>query len=362
MSRSGDVRVGMIGCGGIACAVHLPTLIRVPGVAVVGVADPSPLARAAAQRIAVRARAFDSAAALLDAGGLDAVVLAMPSPLHAPTAVLALDAGYHVYVEKPVATTARDALSLLDAWVRSERIGVAGFNYRQHPLVQQTRRLLQAGAIGEVVALQTVFSSPASALPEWKQQDDSGGALFDRGAHHVDLAAFLLGAHPVSVTARQSSRRSVGDTATLECVFPNDATMQSVFSFDGVAEDRITVIGQTGRLSFDRLAGVTVERSHGAADRALFRRARSVLGAMAREPFARTRLVRVDAEPSFRYALNLFVESVRRWPAALPPDVPTLDDGVRSLEVLLAAREAAASGTRVMVQRIAERVSPAGET
>lgn len=350
----------MIGCGAIARAVHLPTLVSLPGVAVVSVADPTSSARAAAQRIAGAARAFDSAQALLDAGGLDAVVLAMPSPLHAPTAILALDAGCHVYVEKPVATTALDAHRLLDAWVRSTRLGVAGFNYRQHPFVQQARSLLHAGVIGEVIALQTVFSSPASTLPEWKRHDESGGALFDRGAHHVDLAAFLLGAYPVSVSARVSSRRSTGDTATLECRFPNDATMQSVFSFDGVAEDRITLIGQTGRLSFDRLAGVTVERSHGAADRALVRRAQSLMGAMVREPFARTRLRRADAEPSFRRALALFVETVRGWPTALPTDLPTLADGARCLEVLLAAREADETGTRVTVRRITDLVSLAG--
>ena len=68
--------------------------------------------------------------------------------------------------------------------------------------MQQAFDLLRAGAIGEVVALQTVFSSPMATLPEWKRKPDSGGALFDLGAHHVDLAAFLLGAHPLSVTAR----------------------------------------------------------------------------------------------------------------------------------------------------------------
>ncbi len=361
------VRVGMIGCGTIALAVHLPTLVGMPGVAVVSVADPHPASRAAAMQVARDARAFESADALLEAGGVDAVVLAMPSPQHAATAIAAMQAGYHVYVEKPVATSACDAQRLLDVWQQSACLGVAGFNYRQHPLVQQARALLQDGVIGDVIALQTVFSSRPAVVPAWKRQEASGGALFDKGAHHVDLAAFLLGAYPEVVTARTSSRRTVGDTTVFDGLFSNGVSMQSVFSFDGVAEDRITVIGQTGRLSFDRLAGVTVERSHGPVDRAVFGRARALMSAAWREPFARTRLFRPDAEPSFARALGLFVDAVGAWSISpgvsvtgSPGKLPTLVDGVRCLEVLLAARESSQQGTRVAVRPIADLVSRAG--
>ena len=358
MHDSRGVRVGMIGCGAIALAVHLPTLVALPGVAVVSVADPLAAAREAAMQVARNARPFESADALLAAGEVDAVVLAMPSSQHAVTAVAALQAGCHVYVEKPVATSAHDARRLLDVWQRSSRLGIVGFNYRQHPLVLQARALLQEGAIGDVVAVQTVFSSRPAVVPVWKQHAASGGALFDKGAHHVDLAAFLLGAYPDVVRARTSSRRTVGDTAVFDAEFLNGVCMQSVFSFDGVAEDRFTVIGRTGRLSFDRLAGVTVERSHKPADRAVFGRARALMSAAWREPFARTRLRRADAEPSFRRALGLFVHAVRVWPAPLADTavhgaLPTVADGVRCLAVLLAAAEAAAEGTRIAVRDIA---------
>lgn len=348
-----SVRIGVIGCGAIAQAVHLPTLVGMRGVAVVSVADPVADARAAAQRIATGARAFDSARELLDAGGLDAVVLAMPAPMHAPTAIAALEAGYHVYVEKPVATTVAEARALLTSWQRAQRLGVVGFNYRQHPLVQQAHALLRAGAIGEVVALQTNFTSRPNTVPAWKQQS-SGGALFDKGAHHVDLASYLVGAYPESVSARVMSRRTPADTATLECVFPNGATMQSTFSYDATADDRVTVIGRDGRLSFDRLAGLSVECSRSAAERGAVQRARSALTSLWREPFARSRLARADAEPSFRRALGAFVEAVRAWPtpSSTSSTLPTLADGVRCVSVLLAAAEAAERGTRVVVRDI----------
>ncbi len=341
------VRIGVIGCGAIAQAVHLPTLVALRGVSVVSVADPAPDARAAAQRIAAGARAFGSAQALLDAGGIDAVVLAMPAPLHSSTAIAALEAGYHVYVEKPVATSVAEVRALLTSWKRAQRLGVVGFNYRQHPLVQQAHALLRAGAIGEVVALQTNFTSRPDSVPAWKQQS-SGGALFDKGAHHVDIAAYLLDAYPESVSSRVMSRRTPGDTATLECQFPNGVTMQSTFSFDATADDRVTVIGRDGRLSFDRLAGLSVDVSRSAADRGVVPRTRAALTSLWREPFARSRLVRVDAEPSFRLALGAFVEAVCLWPAP-STTLPTLADGVRCVAVLLAAAEAAESGTRVVL-------------
>ncbi|QJR34032.1 Gfo/Idh/MocA family protein [Gemmatimonas groenlandica] len=343
-----NVRIGVIGCGAIATAVHLPTLVGLRGVSVVSVADPALAAREAAQRIVVGARAFDSAQELLDAGGLDAVVLAMPSPLHASTAIAAFAAGYHVYVEKPVATTVADAQALLASWQRAQRVGVVGFNYRQHPLVQQAHALLRTDAIGEVVALQTNFTSRPDTVPVWKQQS-SGGALFDKGAHHIDIAAYLLGAYPEAVSSRVMSRRTAGDTATLECLFPNGVTMQSTFSFDATADDRVTVVGRDGRLSFDRLAGLSVERSRSAAERSAVSRARTAVSSLLREPFARSRLLRADAEPSFRRALCAFSEAVRAWPTPVTT-LPTLADGVRCVAVLLAAAEAAEQGTRVPVR------------
>lgn len=342
------VRIGVIGCGAIARAVHLPTLVGLGGVSVVSVADPARDAREAAQRIAGGARGFSTAQELLDAGGLDAVVLAMPASMHAPTTIAAFAAGYHVYVEKPVATTVADARAVLASWQRAQRVGVVGFNYRQHPLVQQAHALLRAGAIGEVVALQTNFTSRPDRVPAWKEQA-SGGALFDKGAHHVDIAAYLLDAYPESVSSRVMSRRTPGDTATLECLFPNGVTMQSTFSFDATADDRVTVIGRDGRLSFDRLAGLSVDRSRSAAERGAVQRARSAVSSLLREPFARSRLLRADAEPSFRRALCAFVEAVRAWPAPVTT-LPTVAEGVRCVAVLLAAVEAAEQGTRVVVR------------
>jgi predicted dehydrogenase len=357
-SRQGtaQVRIAVVGCGTIARAVHIPTLARMPGGRVVALVDPSPDALRLAGPLAPSARALPSIETLLAADdpalATDAIVSCVPSPVQATVAATVLEAGRHAYVEKPVATSADAARRLLAAWRTAQRVGVVGFNYRQHPLVRQARALLAAGAIGDVVGVQTLFTSRPPIIPDWKQGTASGGALFDKGSHHVDLLVHLLGTMPETVAATVGARRAPGDTATITCRFPGGVVLQGLFSFDAATDDRVTIVGQRGRLVIDRLAGLTVEQTGGPVDRAALRRLLAMARAIAREPFARTRLLRPDAEPSFHAALSLFVQGVRQWPAPLP-GLPDLADGVRCLSVLLAAREAAESGRTVAVRDLA---------
>lgn len=207
MSYSATVRGGVTGCGSITTAVHFPTAVSLRGATVVSVADPVVDAREAARRIAVGARAVSFVPQLLDSGGVHAVVLAMPSSMHAPTAIAAFAAGCHVPVEKPVATTGAGERALLEGRPRAPRLGIVGFNFRQHPLRQQARAQMQGGAIGAVVTLQANSSSRSTTHSAGKQPSRSG-ALFNNGAPHVDIAACLFRVFPGSVTARALVRES----------------------------------------------------------------------------------------------------------------------------------------------------------
>lgn len=359
MTRSPDavVRVALAGCGAIARAVHLPTLARMGGVRITGLVDPSAEALRAAASFAPQATTATSLAELIaDAavdGAPDAVVVCTPTPLLAATAVAAFDAGRHVYVEKPLATSEHDALALHAAWRRAGRVGIVGFNYRQHPLLQQARRLLREGVIGDLVGVHGIFTSRPAALPAWKQHRDGGGVLFDRASHHVDLVSWLASDTPVEAWATESDRRTPGDTATIACRFASGTVLQGLYSHDAATEDHLTLVGTLGRMSIDRLAGLGVELTRGPGDRSVVRRLRSGARLLSRDAFARLRLRRPDAEPSFRLALTRFVESVRRSPDAPghgAGPLPTIDDGLRCLGALLAARRSVASGRWERVQ------------
>src|ERR1019366_3772035 len=91
---------------------------------------------------------------------VDAVVICAPTHLHASLAIAACAAGKHVFLEKPIATTATDSRRLVDAAAESGLTAMVGFNRRLHPMFEQARALMSAGGIGRVRAVQTAFCEP----------------------------------------------------------------------------------------------------------------------------------------------------------------------------------------------------------
>src|SRR5215207_6496802 len=122
------VRVGLIGCGTIAHWSHLCALQQLKGVTLVAAADPDPAARTRAA-LMVRGPVHDQPSDLLR-DDIDAVVIRAPNRFHAELTVAAARAGKHVYVEKPLATTASEARAVVDAVSQSKVVATVGFNYR----------------------------------------------------------------------------------------------------------------------------------------------------------------------------------------------------------------------------------------
>src|SRR6476660_9663321 len=86
--------------------------------------------------------------ALIADPGVEVVSITTPNAFHAQMAIAALEAGKHVWCEKPMATSLADARRMADAARASERVAVLGYNYIQNPMVRQIESLLKAGTIG----------------------------------------------------------------------------------------------------------------------------------------------------------------------------------------------------------------------
>jgi predicted dehydrogenase len=347
------VRTALVGCGSLGRLVHLPILATLPGTRLVALADASPHALADCERLVPEAARFTDHRELLARHDIDAVVIALPTALHASVGIDALAAGKHLYLEKPIAATLRDAERLVECWRASGRVGVVGFNYRFHPLYQRLRASIREGAIGNVVAMRTVFSAPTDTLPAWKTRRDSGGgALLDLGIHHIDLVRFLLGREVRSVTAQIREIRSEDDRVALDLELEGGVPVQSFFAFGAVEEDRVEVYGDAGKLTIDRHHSLTVEHrpprvgSSRAARLGLGYRGPRLRELMA-SPVLSLRLRAPTAEPSFRTSLENFVAAAegKRAPS------PDLVEGLRALEVVHAATRAAVDGTRVSMGR-----------
>ncbi len=162
------------------------------------------LAEVSAELAAERADAFGFARATSDWRALiadpevDVVSITTPNAFHAEMAIAALEAGKHVWCEKPMAVGFGDAERMAAAAHRSGKVTALGYNYIQNPVMRQIRRLLEDGAIGAVNHVRFEMDEDFMADPEapfyWKSEASSGyGALDDFGVHPLSLMQFLFG-------------------------------------------------------------------------------------------------------------------------------------------------------------------------
>jgi|GEM_PF-221589 len=349
------LQIGLIGCGRIAQMVHLHVLSSLPSVRLAALAEADADRLAEARKRAPRARAYRDYHDLLADDAVQAVVICLPTGMHADAAVAAFAAGKHVYLEKPIATTLDDAQRVLDAARGASRIGMIGFNYRFHPLIQQARQQIAAGAVGRIVAIRTSFSSVSRPLPQWKcRRVSGGGALLDLGSHHFDLVPYIAGSPIADVQAEIRSLRVEDDTAAVQMRLASGVPVQSFHSISAVDDDRIEIIGDRGRLCIDRLSSRFLAFTPAQRDGGYAGRVAEGVTALLQTPRRLRDALRSSAEPSQRAALAAFVDAVRRG----QPSPVDLEAGYRSLTALIAAEQSAQSGG----QRIAVAGAPAVET
>lgn len=203
-SEAAPLRVGLVGCGNIS-AQYLASLPALPNLRLVSVTDAVP---AAAERVAteqgVPARTLDQ---VLAADDVDVVLNLTPPQLHAPLTVAALEAGKHVYLEKPFAVSAAEATQMLAAaQAAGRRIGSAPDTVLGIGL-QTARRLIDDGQIGRPIAATAFMMSPGHE--GWHPNPGfyylrGGGPLLDMGVYYLTALVTLLG--PIAEVSAMSSR------------------------------------------------------------------------------------------------------------------------------------------------------------
>ena len=334
------MRVGLLGCGNIAYWMHLRALLSIPGATLAAAADPDEAARERARRL-TGVPVYERPEDLLGRNDIGAVVICAPTHLHAQLAIAASTAGKHFYLEKPIATTAEDAGRVMEAAAQAGVTGVIGFNRRLHPLYEQARDLIAAGRIGRVRAVQTACCEPMplGTMPPWRRlRATGGGVLLELASHHIDQLRWLLGDEVACITASTRSELSEQDTARIDLSMKGGVEVQSFFSVRAGLTDYFEFLGDRGALRIDRHSprlSLRLGRQFGYGIRRPW-----VFPTPAAAAWRIRRLFRPSADPSFRRSLRAFLEHVRGHssPGA------TLTDGLRSLEVILAAEDSARLG------------------
>ncbi|MBI1390321.1 MAG: gfo/Idh/MocA family oxidoreductase [bacterium] len=258
------IRWGIMGTANIALEAVIPATQRAAGCAVTAVASRSlEKAQAAARRYSI-AKAYGSYQDLLDDGGIDAVYIPLPNHLHVPWSIKAIEAGKHVLCEKPIAPTAAEGLELVNAARAHPELKVMeAFMYRHHPQWRAARELAGNGTIGEVKAIQSVFTfyddAPGTIV---NSAECGGGALRDIGCYCISLSRFLFGAEPSRVCAlvEYDPRFQVDRLSSGLMEFERGAS-SFVCSTQLADYQRVQVYGTAGRLEIEIPFNPPIDRS-----------------------------------------------------------------------------------------------------
>lgn len=265
---------------------------------------------------------------------VDAVYISSTNEKHFPQAMAAIAAGKHVLCEKPLAMRLEDAVAMVRAAQDAGLVFATNHHLRCSGSHRAIRGLIAAGRLGRVLSLRIHH---AVHLPEnlrgWRiaSAEAGGGVIPDITVHDADVARFLLDEDPVSVVAQMGVSgmgQGVEDSAMSAWLMPSGAMVQTHESFTHpFAGTALEVHGTEGSV-FAR--GVLTQRPLGEIE---------LLTAAGRET------VPFSGHDLYQQAVRQFADAVagRGRPAA------TGWDGVKSLAVALAVREAARSGRRQQV-------------
>ncbi len=185
-------RVGFLGTGWIG-RHRMEAIVETGVIEPVAICDPSSDCTAEAAGLAPHARIVGSLDAML-AEGVDGVVIATPSALHAEQAIRALDAGAAVFCQKPLGRNADEATAVVEAARTADRLIAVDFSYRLAEGMQAIAGLVRGGALGDIFAADLVFHNAYGPDKPWfyDRAQSGGGCVIDLGVHLVDLAMWIL--------------------------------------------------------------------------------------------------------------------------------------------------------------------------
>ncbi|UVC10413.1 Gfo/Idh/MocA family oxidoreductase [Rhizobium sp. TH2] len=203
---------------------------------------------------------------------VDVVSVTTPNQFHAEMAIAALEAGEHVWCEKPMATSFADAEHMLAAARASGKVTVMGYNYIQNPLVRHIAALIRSGAIGDVTHVRVEMDEDYMADPQeafyWKSEVQSGyGALDDFAVHPLSLLSVLVGLPTEVMTdmakpyadrpAREGGRRAVENHDIANVLMHMEGGVSGVLLANRSAWGRkgrimVQVYGSEGSILYDQ--------------------------------------------------------------------------------------------------------------
>ncbi|MDQ4135376.1 MAG: Gfo/Idh/MocA family oxidoreductase, partial [Pseudomonadota bacterium] len=171
----------------------MQAIIEAGAAEVAAIADPSPETAAEAGRLAPEAELVSSLEDLLDAG-VDGIVIASPSALHAEQSIRALERGAAVFCQKPLGRTETEVRAVVDAARAADRLLGVDLSYRFTAGMRRIREVVRSGDLGRIYGIDLAFHNAYGPDKPWFYDPalSGGGCVMDLGVHLVDLALWTL--------------------------------------------------------------------------------------------------------------------------------------------------------------------------
>lgn len=330
---------GIIGAGKIAERQMVSAIEQASGQRLVAVMKRD-LTRA--QEFAARhraPRAYDSSQALLADPDVQAVYVATPPHLHAAQTIEAAQAGKHVLCEKPLALDSTQAQRMIDTCRANGVHLMVCYYQRYNRRHQQFRKLLAAGAIGQVTAVRLNFSDFFPPTPGFWHHNPAisgGGALMDLGVHCVDLLRYLCGevTEVMAMIDTLAAESPVEDTATLLLKLGNGAqavitSHWSTANFEPQQANGLEICGTLGTM---QAAPIQAKDSSGSLH---------LITEAGVQDFSVT-------PGGLRPHVALLEDFARSIAAGAPAPIPG-EEGLAGLQVIEAAYRSARTGKRIVI-------------
>ena len=288
-------------------------------------------------------RAYESYEALLADEAIEAVVLPTPHFLHYPQTMAALEAGKHVFVEKPIANTVEEAAAM---HAKSRECGLVlsvGLQLRRTGGARKAKAMIEGGELGELAVVRGALGAtlvPQYSKDDWEQVPEKcpGGPLDNLAVHYIDVMQYLIG--PVrrvcGFTSDRMSLSSVPSMATFALEFENGVLGTFTTHQVSAYVSEVSIYGDKGVLHFKR-----------AGQELLFQEILDPVRAKHMTPSIET--VAFEGPHPHSTALTAELEDFARCIRNGGQPEVGAPEGIISLKVIRAVMEAAASGRTVEI-------------
>ncbi len=257
---SGKIRWGILSTAKIARKQVIPAIQKSHFGEVAAIASRnSEKVKQVAEELSIPV-AFDSYDELLSSPDIDAIYNPLPNDMHIPWTLKAIKAGKHVLCEKPVGLNAREAEHLLQHVKKHPEVKVMeAFMYRFHPQWQLVRSLIDAGRIGNLVAVNSTFTYYKDDPDNIRNDPEKGGGgLMDIGCYCVSFARWLTGREPQRVSAFMSHHPQYKVDVLTTGILDFGNGLQSMFQCGTQTHptQHVEILGTSGRIVLDQPVNV----------------------------------------------------------------------------------------------------------